>query len=252
MKRVIKKIAKILFALLFVYGLKVFVLQIYFIPSSSMMPNLFQGDYIWAYPLSYGFKMPFMKSYGLTWSSPQHGDIVIFKRSDRETDTDYIKRVIGIPGDRIEINGNEVKLNGKILERQLVKVIGRQDENPCLAKTDPVLSNYPLWRKSKDYIHYEEKVASRQWMILQAKMIFNKTQENKEPLTFLIPPQSYFVMGDNRDGSRDSREFGLVSFDDIEAQAKRILFSFAKGQATCQSLSQGQWYRIGRRLDFNY
>ena len=183
------------FALAIVLALTIrtFVVQAFKIPSGSMIPTLSIGDHILVNKFLYGIKLPFTDVILVPVSSPQSGDIIVFKYPEDES-KDFIKRVVGTPGDVIEVRNKEVYVNG-----------ARVDD-PRVQHTDRDIQ-------------------------------LNK-RDNFGPVT--VPPGAYFVMGDNRDQSLDSRFWGFVKENKIRGKAFLIYWSWDGADTWVR------WNRIGR------
>jgi signal peptidase I len=189
----VELIKTVVYALLIALVLRVVLFQPYTIPSASDEPNLYQGDYIIASKWSYGWSknsIPFsppLFSGRLLFNAPQRGDIIIFKlpRDAATTHTDYIKRLIGLPGDKVQVKAGVVYVNGAPLPRmQLPDGRGDLPEG-----------NGPVRR------FMEKTPEGRSFVIQQAP------GEGPADNTgvYVVPPHCYFMMGDNRDNSLDSR-----------------------------------------------
>ncbi len=181
----------IFFALLIAFVIRVFLFQPFTIPSASMEPNLYQGDYIIVSKWSYGYSHfsipgspPIFKGRILQFAKPQRGDIVVF-RLPRETKTDYIKRVIGLPGDKVQVKNNQLYINGVATKDVPKGTIATQD-SPFGADAVKVQETLPEGRTfmTQDYGP-------------------NNAADNTAVYT--VPAGCYFMMGDNRDDSVDSR-----------------------------------------------
>lgn len=180
-----------------------FVLGIYKVPTSSMLPNLYVGDviYAWKFPFKSGAR-EFLDLFGGRSSELSRGDMVVFKHP--KSGSFYIKRVVGLPGDRIQINSDGIVLNNRNFQ-------------------------YSKSAQLEDYqghIYYNtflESLDAYQVKILRRK---EKDNQNKESIDMVVPIKSYFVLGDNRDSSDDSRDWGVVPEENIEGLAKKILLSF--------------------------
>ena len=188
------EIAKtIAYALLIALALRIFLFQPYTIPSASMEPNLYEGDYIIVSKYSYGYSkhsIPFSPPlfHGrLFFHAPERGDIIVFKlpREAGTTRVDYIKRLIGLPGDRIQVKNGIVYINGTAIPRtQLGPGMG-----------DVQAGYAPVQR-------YMEPASNGHRYIIQQDGT-NGPADNTG--VYVVPPHCYFVMGDNRDNSLDSR-----------------------------------------------
>lgn len=203
-------------ALLIAMVVRVFLYQPFNIPSGSMKDTLLIGDYLFVSKLSYGYSR-----YSLPWGpnlfsgrifsgQPERGDVVVFKLP-RDNSTDYIKRVIGLPGDEINVRGGVVYLNGKALPRKA--------DGHYLAP-----SNGGPIRKIPKYI--ETLPGGRSYTVLDAEP--NGFFDNVGP--YKVPEGHYFMMGDNRDNSTDSRatyDVGYVPHQNLVGRAEIIFFSAA-------------------------
>ncbi len=194
---------------------RAFVVQAFKIPSGSMIPTLLVGDHILVNKFIYGVAIPFT-NLRLPVSRPRRGDIVVFKFPEDQT-KDYIKRVIGVPGDRIDVRGDELLVNGTPLPKQ---------PDGEFRFEDP---------KGFDHVSelYDESLDGRRHLVL-----YDKTSLRPGEVSRTVPPDSYFCMGDNRDHSNDSRYWGFVPAKLLKGKALLIYFSWPPGQ----------WFRIGSVL----
>ena len=182
-------------ALILAMVIRTFVVQAFKIPSESMVKTLLVGDHLLASKFSYGIKIPFTHSYVYKGSDPVKGDIIIFEYPN-DPSVDYIKRIIGAPGDTIEVRNKQLFRNG-----------------------EPV---------KEGYIHFTEPDR------------IQPVRDNFGPVT--VPADKYFVMGNNRDNSMDSRFWGFVDRSAIRAKAWRIYWSWG-------GLGDIRWDRIGKAVE---
>ena len=190
-----------------------FIFEPFNIPSGSMKPNLLVGDFIFVSKYSYGFSkhsLPFSIPLipGKIFSdTPERGDVVVFKTPENNR-TDYIKRVIGLPGDKIEIKNGIIFINGsEILRKKLSDFID----------TDNNTSN-------KRVRMYNEYFFNKEINILD--ITDNGIADNTQ--LFNVPENHFFVMGDNRDNSQDSRfisTVGFIPYENLVGKAQFIFFS---------------------------
>ncbi|MBP0616009.1 signal peptidase I [Jiella mangrovi] len=195
-------------ALLLALVIRTFLFQPFSIPSGSMMPTLLVGDYLFVSKWSYGFSkysFPFSPDLfegRILSSQPHRGDVVVF-RKPHEEDVDYIKRLVGLPGDRIQVRDDIFYLNGKPVPRQDAGEFTFEDGTTA-----------------KQYRETLPNGVSYITLDLSPNSPGDNTRE------FVVPPDHYFMMGDNRDNSLDSRfDVGYVPFENLVGKAQVIFFS---------------------------
>lgn len=218
---VVEIIKTVVYALLIALFLRVIFFQPYTIPSASMEPNLYEGDYIIVSKYSYGwsrYSVPFGPPLGdgrLFFHQPHRGDIVVFKLPSNPH-IDYVKRLIGLPGDRIQMKNGLLYLNGVQVPRQY---LGSSKED----------SGYGFIR---DVFRYKETLPGGKSFTTND---FGPDGELDNTQTFVVPEGEYFMMGDNRDNSSDSRVppaqggVGFVPAENLEGKAQIILLSWHPG-----------------------
>ncbi len=216
-KWVFENVVSLGLALLLVFMVRSSVVEAFKIPSGSMIPTLLIGDHIFVNKFAYGLKIPFSDLvtdhpvYLIKRDAPRRGDIVVFMYPKEES-LYYIKRVIGTPGDTLEIRNKTLIINGKVIQREAIggpeaqKVFDSIDESKYSA------NNLELYR---------EKLPEQSHPVLIDKN--NLMGENFGPIT--VPEDSLFVMGDNRDFSNDSRFWGFVPFRNVKGKAMVIWLS---------------------------
>jgi signal peptidase I len=171
----------------FVLIIKASVFGNFEIPTASMNPTIIEGDKIFSNNIIYGIRVPLTRFYIVHWNIPQRGDIIAFDTPPQvKSDIPFAKRVIGIPGDSIKIEGNGIILNGKSLSHKFIK-------------------------ESDDLIIYEENLDG----VVHQIQFMKSRSSNYYKMEFLVPEGHIFVMGDNRDNSHDSRYWGFVPLDNI-------------------------------------
>ncbi len=217
----------ILQALAIALVVRTFLFQPFNIPSGSMIPTLDIGDYLFVSKYSYGysrysFPFGFPPFQGRILASPPHrGDIVVFKLP-RDNSTDYIKRIIGLPGDKIEMKKGRLYINDQEVPREPIKPV----------ETDDLYGHYG---QVPTYTETLPNGVMHRIIEIQGDDGFN---DNAGP--FLVPPNHYFMMGDNRDNSTDSRVpqdqggVGYVPFENIEGRARIVFFSVGDGAPAWQ------------------
>ncbi|RCL03101.1 MAG: signal peptidase I [Candidatus Tokpelaia sp. JSC189] len=220
-------------ALLLALVIRTFLFQPFTIPSGSMRPTLLVGDYLFVSKYAYGYShysLPFSPDLfsGRIWAAePRRGDIAVF-RHPQDTSLDYIKRVIGLPGDRVQMRDGNLYINGMIVlrekvgETRSVDMIG--DIPPEGHLFDPTLDRpVSVYRETLD-----NTVSYNTFDILPIGL-----GDNTE--VFEVPAGHYFMMGDNRDNSLDSRfGVGYVPFQNLIGRANLIFFSIGGNSSAWQ------------------
>jgi len=216
-KWIIDNVVSLGVALLIVFMIRSSVVEAFKIPSGSMIPTLFIGDHIFVNKFAYGLKVPFSDLimdrplYVVNREGPKRGDIIVFLFPKDES-THYIKRVVGVPGDVIEVRKKVLYINQKAQERVLVP-------SP---ESDKLLGTLEDPRYSSGNVDlFQEKIDSVEHPILIDKNGY--MNEDFGPRT--VPSDIFFVMGDNRDFSNDSRFWGFVPFRNVKGKAMVIWLS---------------------------
>jgi signal peptidase I len=208
--------------------LRAFVVEAFQIPSGSMIPTLEVGDHIFVSKFAYGLTIPFTNKKIVQLGEPKRGDIIVFKYPLDES-TDYIKRVVGLPGDVIETRQEELYVNGHPVARERVPRPYRYSESRGTGP--PEDHEGELWIENLDG-HKHQVI-----------------QEPRGPRDFerkVVPPNNVFVMGDNRDNSSDSRVWGTVNRDLIKGRALIVWWSrgTAEGMSPIDWLKSIRWNRF--------
>lgn len=158
----------------------------YVIPSGSMIPTLLIHDHILVNKWAYGFRWPFSERWLVYWQKPKVGDIVVF-RYPKGPETFYVKRIVAVAGDTIEVRDGQLILNGEAIERKSVS------EPPQASGEDQAFS------------YYQERLGEHQFISRSFRELSRMDSEQ-----VLVPEGQFFVVGDNRDESSDSRVWGMV------------------------------------------
>jgi signal peptidase I len=219
--------------LLFV--IRVGLFQPFNIPSGSNMPTLLIGDYLFVSKYSYGYShysLPFSPPIftGRILSRPvDRGDVVVF-RLPKDDSTDYVKRVVGLPGDRIQMIGGVLNINGQPVKRERIEDFTSDEDG----------APQPI----RQYRETLPNGVTYTTLALMEKGFFDNTQ------VYTVPPDHYFMMGDNRDNSTDSRMLsavGYVPYENIIGKAQIIFFSI-RGGARTSEVSRWPWTVRWHRL----
>lgn len=206
----IDTLKSVLLALLFAVLIRSFLYEPFHIPSGSMKPGLLEGDYILVSKFSYGyskysipFAVPIIKNKIFDFNKPQAGDVVVF-RLPSDPKINYIKRLIGLPGDKIKVENDILYVNDKEMKRNYIDEYFDERNSIYLQK-------------------YEENLYNKKINVLQDKNLINRDGDGE----FTVPEGHYFFMGDNRDNSLDSRfiETGFVPYKNIIGKARIVFFS---------------------------
>jgi signal peptidase I len=248
--------------LLFLFFLAIFVRTFvaapFMIPSGSMLPNLMIGDYLFAAKWPYGFSryaFPFGLTHfsGRIWGGePKRGDVVVFRYPG--SDDDWVKRLIGLPGDRVQMRHGQLVLNGRAVPKVRIAdwLMERTPNSPCKFVGDyapaPVAANGHVYCR---YPRYRETLpGGRSYEVLD-----QTRGRGDDTLVYTVPAGHYFMMGDNRDDSSDSRfplaaqGIGMLPRDNLIGRPL-ILFFSTDGSAEWLRpwtwFGAARWNRVGR------
>jgi signal peptidase I len=202
--------------ILIVLIVRSFIIEPFRIPSESMMPGLIDGDFILVNKFAYGLRLPVINSKVLSTGQPQRGDVIVF-RLPRDPSINYIKRLVGLPGDHVSVRNNRVFING----------------SPFALKPDGIYRG----RRFEGSELELEQIGNRQHVIMLATQLPITDFEAK------VPAGEYFFMGDNRNDSEDSR-FGKVGFvpeANIVGRADRIWLNW-------EFPHWPNWGRVGTKI----
>jgi signal peptidase I len=208
--------------ILAVFFLRSFLVEPYKIPSGSMIPTLLVGDFILVNKYTYGIRLPVINKKIIQINNPRRGDVMVF-RYPVNPSLDYIKRVVGMPGDNISYYNKQLKINGKDVPQE---------------KGEPYLGAGLYYTP-----RYQESLGQPPDQVRHAILLDRETETPILPITrfpdienchynadgveCVVPPGHYFMMGDNRDNSQDSRYWGFVPDENIVGRAFFIWFNFS-------------------------
>jgi signal peptidase I len=205
--------------------LRAFVVEAFQIPSGSMIPTLQIGDHIFVSKFSYGLSIPFTDTKILQYAQPKRGDVIVFKYP-QDHSTDYIKRVVGLPGDVIEMKQEELYVNGKPVHRERLPRVCNDGEPPRGGIYDD--HECELWEETLGGVQHET--------------IQEPGRGGRDFPRTVVPPNQLFVMGDNRDNSSDSRVWGFVDMELVKGRALVVWWS----RAETDSYSPAAWFKAIR------
>ncbi|CAK0760778.1 signal peptidase I [uncultured Gammaproteobacteria bacterium] len=211
----------VIYAVIIAFGVRTFAFEPFNIPSGSMIPTLLIGDYLFVSKYSYGYSK-YTIAFGidlfngrLMFTAPQRGDVAVFKLP-RDNKTDYIKRIVGLPGDRIQMKHGVLHINGEPVKLQQIESALVTNSSGREARVAQYIETLP---GGKAHRILKETVNGH----------LDNTQE------YLVPADHYFAMGDNRDNSLDSRiapiagGVGFIPVENLVGRAEVLFFSIADG-----------------------
>ncbi len=207
-----QNIESIIIAVLLALTIRTFVVQPFKIPSGSMIPTLLIGDHLLVNKFIYGIKIPFTDKRVFRFDKVKRGDVIVFRFPIDDgvsgKGVHYIKRVIGIPGDVVDIRGRDIYINGNKVDMEYIGDYHYYDDG-LLVTADMYRQYFP----TRDFnVIYKDDTVS--------------TTKGKLAFPLVVPSRSFFVMGDNRDNSYDSRFWGFVPEGNIEGRAFIIHWSW--------------------------
>ena len=211
--------------------LRFFVISAYKIPTGSMLPTLKVGDFIFAYKLPYGFPIPFSGGERLAPKLPVRGDVVVFRYPGNEN-VNYVKRVVGLPGDRIEIKDKKLYIDGT-----------PADVQPLDPKIIADIPSAELYSASKE--SYGALSSNPEHTIM------NSVESKADAFgPVVVPPGQIFVLGDNRDSSDDSRYWGTVPVTHLEGRVIMVWLSLDwMNMWAGEALPHVRWERLFRKVE---
>ncbi len=205
-----------------------------------MVPTLLVGDHIFVNKFAYGLRIPWTKTWLWEREGPRRGDVVVFI-NPRDESLDFIKRVVGLPGDAVSYDGETFSVNGKPLSTRYYEVLGIDPEDSRHLRATAPLQTPDFLQDVPYATHYDlfalgiEDLDRREHFVQ-----YFKAAQARRPFTILVPEGHFFVMGDNRDESADSREWGFVPQVNLKGEALFVWLSIDKDQGGVR------WHRFGR------
>ena len=235
-----EQIVTLVLAVVIALLIRAMIVEPFRIPSGSMFPTLLVGDHLFVNKFLYGAKIPFTDYRLPGLREPERGDVVVFEvarvsngnpnsnivPADRRPDAsreDFVKRIVGMPGDRIEVRDNELYVNHERVEKVRLEGAFIDDEGAALDPYSEILG---------DCVH-------------GALDDPHKLGLMRTP--FVVEPDRYFMMGDNRDNSNDSRQWGTVRLDEFKGPAFIIYWSWASDGNFFQLLNPVNWFTVEKR-----
>jgi len=212
---------------LIVLVLRSFIIEPFRIPSASMMPTLLRGDFILVNKYEYGVRLPVLNTKVFGNGKPQRGDVVVF-RYPEDPAIPFIKRVVGVPGDHLEYKDKSLTINGVEVDLRL-KGIFRSDG---------------VGKRENGSYRLAEQLGE-----LDHEILINPLQPSSVAVDRKIPDGHYFVLGDNRDNSRDSRYWGLVPDENLVGRAFYIWMNWSNDGILDFGSWDMDWERIGSAIN---
>jgi len=231
-----ENIRSIVVLVVVIFAIRWTIASPYHVPTSSMEPTIKVGDRLLAWKLAYNFKLPFTDIVLWDFKKPQRGDIIVFKWP-KSPDTDYVKRVVGVPGDELAIISDILYVNGKAQAR-----VDFNHERAVLDDIEDQKENKILFRENLEGVEH--------WVMQNVDSLRSPLGSNwpvNGESTYKVPENSVFCIGDNRDNSHDSRMWGEVPMSYIRGKALFVIWSLYDGGAS--GSFNLRWKRFGHWLD---
>lgn len=191
-------------------------MEAYVIPSGSMLPSLLIKDHIFVNKFVYGLRIPFSENWLMKLRMPKRGEVIVFKYPE-DKDTFFIKRVVGLPGDKVSFKEGRIYINGEEVKMSQAT----QDGNAAWLRDKDFQEGTPMDTKA-DYEHWRELLGDVEHDVLLRKGYY---MEEAPFGPVEVPQNALFVMGDNRNRSRDSRAWGFVPEENILGRAMFVWLS---------------------------
>ena len=210
-------------ALILFLIIRTFIIEAFQIPTGSMERTLLAGDFLFVNKAVYGAQIPGTKRRLPGFDRPRRGDVIVFEYPKDPT-LNYVKRVIGAPGDKVEMRAGQVYLNGVALDE------------PYVQRIDPLHDNF------ETKFNWQRRFLVG--LTSDERRGYHPTRDTWGPLR--VPPNQYFVLGDNRDNSEDSRYWGFVEERAVKGRPLVVYFSYNRGaRDPLPWLTDIRWSRLG-------
>jgi len=212
-------IESILSAVLIAMLIRSFAIEAFKIPSASMVPSILIGDHIFVNKFIYGLRIPFTKIRFLDFRQPKRGEVIVFLYPLDES-VDYIKRVVGLPGDRIRTQGTDLFVNGEKVEHTPLDVsINPEDHSRLTVANNTNWSWVPRENNWQDLSYMDELLGDVHHLTQYEPYRAYPDQE------YVVPEGTLMMMGDNRDRSSDSRDWGFMPMENVKGRAMFVWLS---------------------------
>lgn len=225
----------ILTAVVIALFIRSFGIEAFKIPSSSMVPTLLIGDHIFVNKFIYGVRIPFTKIRFFDFHKPERGDVVIFMYPEDES-KDFIKRAVGLPGDIVKVEGTGVFVNDvEIPKRDVIAELSDTSKKKLILENSEHIKSLTTFGGWQHYNFFEERQNKSDYIVQYEVTAYHRSG------TYTVPENHIFVMGDNRDNSSDSREWGFVPMDNIKGRAMFIWLSLDKENTSIRLSRFARW-----------
>lgn len=206
--------------LLIVLLIRSFIVQPYKVPTGSLEPTILPGDFILVNQFAYGLRLPVLNNKIVKIGEPKTGDIALF-RYPTDPSINFVKRIIGLPGDHVVYKNKQLTINDQAIAQEYLGMDLDQEYN----------IPFPVTVKQEDLNQVKHKI-----------FVNDQTNSELHDVDLIVPQGHYFVMGDNRDNSNDSRYWGFVPEENLIGKGFLIWFSWDSQHKTVR------WHRIGNKI----